>query len=617
MLWPYVVFTFVSLTLFALGFVAAGVVSLCAMAVWLVADYRRIERRLLPAIAAGIAGGVLLFTLRTSALQQREVAESGEAVVSGLSRKSIVISTGNGNKIRLTGLRREQLPVKYARIAYQCTQQPMPEATFSAFERLSGVSAWCRAVNIRLLAAPTGKFIVWRQAVMGYLTEKFSRLGEKSLIAAFLIGDTDSLSTAELEAFRDMGLMHLFAVSGLNIALLFAIIYLPFRFARLPALGAAIGYTVASGFLLLLDFPVPLLRAWLFMTIGLGMRLIDRRITSWALLFLTAVIVELLFPLSTFTISFILSFGVTAAILLLYQPIYFCFAPASKFGRLCSAHLALTLAAGLPAMIMGFFLFGSANPLSLVYNLLLVPFSGLYLFSSLIYFLFEPARHLLILLDALYLKFADLHLHLISSRFPYGDGAIQRVVLSILAVALVLLVALSLRHRLWLVKRRIALMTLLLAILLCVPYAFASYPQQAFYALPNQVWIYHEGKLTITGKKIFAENADPRLCFPLREKNAATLTAENSAAGEIHRDHSGRCYLFAGRLRPEAWGNNALKNCHSIEIFQSKKQETASAEWDQLFRLFGFQGKTTLRKFFTWYGDKPAPCIKEIIAAQR
>lgn len=616
MLWPYAVLTFVTLVLFKLSLTVAAIVALAATLGYFLSDLRRIPRRIIIVCAAGVIAGALLFALRLPLLKP-EIAppESGTATVTGVSRKSVTVLTESGGKIRLTGIKREELPPKYARINFTCTLQEMPNSSFSTFERLSGVRAWCRVVNLKVVTKPEGKLADFRKRTLDFLYGKFARVasdepGKRSLIAAFLLGDTDELTAEELDAFRDMGLMHLFAVSGLNIALLFGLIYLPFRFAGLPGFGSALGYAVATGFLLLLDFPVPLLRAWLFMTIGLAMRLIDRRITSSALLFLTAVVVELLFPLSTFTISFILSFGITAAILIFYEPILFCFAARNKIRNFIASHAALTLAAGLPAMVLSFFLFGSANPLSLMYNLLLVPFSGLYLFASLIYLAFEPARYIIIGLDQLYLRFAAWHSNYVSAYFPLANKNMQLAAMVAVLAILAMLYVLSERDRLWSARRNLRYAVPLIAIILILPYVFMAYPTTAFYAVPNKVWMYNERQITFTGAQIFTDgkSTEPRYCFPVTGKNEYARPRGLPPEILINGKH---CFVFTGRMRPENWAPNILERCTSLHVFQSKTMHTSSSEWDELFRLFGYRGRVEIRKFFTWYGDRTGSCVRE------
>lgn len=613
MLWPYAVFSFITLVLFRLGFYVAATVALIATLLYFLSDLRRIPRRWIFVCLAGVFAGALLYYIRLLQLApQVALPEAGNATVTGISRKSVISTTDSGIRLRLTGLKKENLPQKYARIAYTCTTQEMPDSTFSAFEKLSGVHAWCRVTALKTTSQPDGRLRRFRSATLDFLYAKFSRVssdGSRSLIAAFLLGDTDELTADELDAFRDMGLMHLFAVSGLNIALLFGLIYLPFRAAGLPAVGSALGYAVATAFLLLLDFPVPLLRAWLFMTLSLGMRVLDRRMTSAALLFLTALIVELLFPLSTFTISFILSFGITAAILLFYQPIHFCFAGRNKICNWIAAHISLTLAAGLPAYVLSFALFGSANPLSLIYNLLLVPFSGLYLFASLVYLAFEPARHLLLALDQLYLRFAGWHADYVHAYFPVAESRAQAVVTGLTVMLLAALYLFSLRGRLWSVRKNLYWLLPLLLLTLSLPYALARYPQRAIYAVPNQVWVYANQTLLSDGKKLFPETADPHACFPVHSRANAARSDKSSAPQEIRRIGN-NCIVFAGSMKPELWPADALSACSAVHLFVSRQLKTSAAEWEQLFAAFGYKGKVAVRNYFVWYADRPLACGK-------
>lgn len=614
MFWPYLFLSFVAIILFRLGFWFAGGFTALALLLLVLFDHRRMSARWLVFALMGIPLGALLFLARAPLITpQNSFKNSGEAMVAGVSRKSVTLVTDAGVRFRLTGLKKEELPAKYARVRYQCEVVEMPTTSFSAFERLSGTQHWCRKQSLSTVAPPTGFLVHYRSSVLQYLTARFSAVTGKAdshtLIAAFVLGDTDDLSAAELDAFRDMGLMHLFAVSGLNIALLFGMIYLPFRFAGLGSLGSAIGYGVATGFLLLLDFPVPLLRAWLFMTLTLAMKLLDRRIGALTLLSMTAVIVELLFPLSTFTMSFLLSFGVTAAILMLYEPVYFCFAQGSRWANLIAGHVSLTLAAGLPAMALSFALFGNASPLSLLYNLVLVPFSGLYLFASLIYLVFEPARYAIQWLDRLYFSAASLHAQYVQSRFPVADAQWQKYAISLMLLSLVLLLFLAWRKHLWTARRRIYFALPLLFAVLCVPYLLAQYPKSALYALPNQVWYYQKGTLQIEGTRLFADSADPKLCFPVKVRSADATLKLRAKPAEILRLDT-QCILFAGSLHPENWQSDALKNCKGIDLFASRKLGAAADEWQKLFAAFGFRGNVSLRKYFTWYADAPLACAK-------
>lgn len=606
----YIFLTFVSLYLFRVGFYPAAAIALCCCIACAIYDLRRGARLAILGLCIGVGLGFCLFSLRSPATEPvSALPVAGNARVASVSRRSVIIETENKQRLRLIGFGKLALPQKHDQIQFNCEAVPIPVSTFATFERLSGTRDWCRVKTLHVLPAKTGKILQLRRAALEFLHARFAALGENSLAAAFLIGDTADVGEAELAAFRDMGLMHLFAVSGLNIALLFALLYLPFRALRLPVIGMLLGYTVASVFLVLLDFPVPLLRAWLFMTIAVLMRLIDRRITAFTLLFFTAIIVELLFPLSTFSISFILSFGVTAAILLFYEPLYFCFASSNRWLNFAAEHTALSLAAGLPAMLLSYLLFGNANPLSLLYNLLLVPFSGLYLFSALLYLIAPPAAYVLHTLDWLYLKFAGLHGEHMMRMFPSAEPVTRQISFAFVAVLLAALIYLKFKKHLWTARRNLRYVLPVTALVLALPWFLVSYPAYAFFALPNKVWIYHERNIVTLGRPVFAEShlSTPRFCFPWSRIDEQQNTAEDLLKSQ------GRCFVFTGRMHPERWGASTLSDCRELHVFQSAKIKTTAEEWQPLFAAFGFKGMVAVRRYYTWYGDKPGNCIREVL----
>ena len=137
MLWPYTVISFVTLVLFRLGFYTATVIALVAILIYFLSDFRRIPRRWIFVCVAGVIAGALLYYIRLPQLSpQTTLPEAGNATVTGVSRKSVIATVDSGLRLRLTGLKKENLPQKYARISYNCTIQEMPDSTFSAFEKL-------------------------------------------------------------------------------------------------------------------------------------------------------------------------------------------------------------------------------------------------------------------------------------------------------------------------------------------------------------------------------------------------------------------------------------------------------------------------------------------------
>ena len=131
---------------------------------------------------------------------------------------------------------------------------------------------------------------------------------ENALPEALLIGVRDNLPPEEAQAFRDVGLAHLLAISGLHVGLLAGALLLPLRLWT----GRKTQLCVLAGFLLcycaLLDFSAPVVRASLLMVIAAGRRIVRRApdpLTALAAAFLLILVFR---PLDLFSASFQLSF---------------------------------------------------------------------------------------------------------------------------------------------------------------------------------------------------------------------------------------------------------------------------------------------------------------------
>ena len=118
------------------------------------------------------------------------------------------------------------------------------------------------------------------------------------------------------ENFKNSGLLHLLAASGLNVALIYGIWYWIASLIRLPfnfsiGLGAIfiVLYTFMTG------FPPSILRASLMLLFVLFGKLIDRKSDSVALIFFVGFLILLFSPKMIFDIGFQLSFVVTLGLI--------------------------------------------------------------------------------------------------------------------------------------------------------------------------------------------------------------------------------------------------------------------------------------------------------------
>jgi competence protein ComEC len=137
----------------------------------------------------------------------------------------------------------------------------------------------------------------------------------RGLLAGFLIGDTGRLSESDTVAMRRSGLAHFVAVSGSNVALFLALVFLaagplatgPRRRALLGLAGLPI-YAAATG------FEPSVMRASVMAGLALGGRLLGVVLETWQLLSLAVVILLLADHELAGSLGFQLSVAATAGV---------------------------------------------------------------------------------------------------------------------------------------------------------------------------------------------------------------------------------------------------------------------------------------------------------------
>lgn len=191
-----------------------------------------------------------------------------------------------------------------------------------------------------------------------------------------------------------LGILHLFAASGLHLGILYIVLYWPLSLVFGPKHGVSttLPLGIAAIYVWLLGFPVSLVRAFLFVSLFALRSFVHRRIETVDHLLNTALLTALLFPHSMISLSALFSFSAVSGILFLFSPIDGLFTrkhrtkPPSLLKRMASHILAfvrkqgqISFAASLPVTPWIVLFFRSYAFLSPLANIVIVPLASLLL----------------------------------------------------------------------------------------------------------------------------------------------------------------------------------------------------------------------------------------------
>lgn len=213
-------------------------------------------------------------------------------------------------------------------------------------------------------------------------TLKSGLKGEVFAVAyAMLTGNSDYMEVESLTAYRNLGVAHIFAVSGLHIGFLATALFFVLNKCKLNRYAGFIITLFATAFYSgVCGFSASSVRAvimFFFLNIA---RLSGAKYDSLSAVFSAAVLILLISPAEMFTAGFLLSFSVVITIIILYNPL-------TRLLKFLPKKLRVSFAVSLSAEIGGapvlLYFFGKVPILALFVNILFVPIAGV-IFTSLI-----------------------------------------------------------------------------------------------------------------------------------------------------------------------------------------------------------------------------------------
>ena len=139
------------------------------------------------------------------------------------------------------------------------------------------------------------------------------------LIEALYFGNKSTIDKKTLKAFKEAGVYHVLAASGLHVGIIAALPLLVLGLARInKRYILCLSLTCVYAYLFITDMPVSLMRASVMLSVLALQTLFYFHRNAVNTLFLSALIILAIFPYELFNLGFQLSFGATFGILAFY-----------------------------------------------------------------------------------------------------------------------------------------------------------------------------------------------------------------------------------------------------------------------------------------------------------
>jgi competence protein ComEC len=186
------------------------------------------------------------------------------------------------------------------------------------------------------------------------------------VLQGMVLGDDEGVDQASIDDFRRSGLLHIMAVSGENVILLCSMWAFAFSLLGIPRLvRTTLLVPVVATYVLLTGASPSIVRAGVSGIVGLLAVLASRPTDGWLLWLVPAAWLLTRNPNNLFDVSFQLSFGAVAGLLLLARPLtrLFGFLPGSL-----PQQVGITTAASLSTAPVSMLTFGSASLVSVPAN---------------------------------------------------------------------------------------------------------------------------------------------------------------------------------------------------------------------------------------------------------
>ena len=238
--------------------------------------------------------------------------------------------------------------------------------------------------NIKFISKnPKTKLIKKNKSIMYFMKNKMfnhiNKLSTKSYLFSFVLGDNSYMDEGLKTNIRNLGISHLFSISGMHVALILFVINLLFKKNKYKEL---INIIFLFLFLFLTNYTESLERCFLFILLSFFNRKLKLNLSSVYILIISACILIFINPFIIYSIGFIFSFTITYFMLISKNIL-----TGNYFIKLVKSSFICYLAS-IPVLAANFF---KVNLLTPFYNVIFIPIVSFIIFPlGLLTFFISP-----------------------------------------------------------------------------------------------------------------------------------------------------------------------------------------------------------------------------------
>lgn len=247
---------------------------------------------------------------------------------------------------------------------------------------------FAKSYHIIKIGEEPNLLIKWSYYCRNILNAKLLNLFSKRVggtLASLLIGARDNLEEGDVKAFSQTGTIHVLAVSGMHVGLIYASLLFMLNFGKKTKRNAVFKSIVLMlaiwAYAYVTGLGASIVRATIMFTIiEIGKSFLRKKGNNYNAVFISMFLQMLYEPQVIYDLGFQLSYLAVFGILFLYEPIYRLWPIHNKWLNNCWKLSAISIAATLATMPVTISVFGTFPVWFLLANLIVVPLSSLLIY---------------------------------------------------------------------------------------------------------------------------------------------------------------------------------------------------------------------------------------------